>query len=200
MAALHLIDGAGEELKTPGIELLDHIRDAFGPAQKLWTVTLLHHLHERDESPWKDVRGKPLDDRGLARRLRGYGVKSRDVWEGGKTLKGYYAADFADAWNRYCGTLHPERDESDEGEEIDNKDKNLALIAPIALNSQKEAPATAPQFPPVMCAHCGREGNLLEASDGGRPVMLHERCIDEYMALGLPGFLERRDQAAGGQQ
>ena len=50
---------------------------------------LLQRLRDRDESPWKDIRGKPLDDRGLASRLKQYGIKSRDVWMAGKTKKGY---------------------------------------------------------------------------------------------------------------
>ena len=36
-------------------------------------------LHELDESPWGDLRGKPLDARGLARRLGKYGVKPKVI-------------------------------------------------------------------------------------------------------------------------
>ena len=49
-------------------------------------------------SPWKDIRGKPLDERGLAQRLKGYGIKSKTVRVEGKTAKGYAAEDFHDAW------------------------------------------------------------------------------------------------------
>ncbi len=47
------------------------------------------------------MRGKPLDQRGLARHLRQYGIKSRTVRIGEATPKGYERADFFDAWSRY---------------------------------------------------------------------------------------------------
>ena len=34
------------------------------------TAAILAALHQMDEAPWGDIRGKPLDDRGLARRLK----------------------------------------------------------------------------------------------------------------------------------
>ena len=80
---------------TNGVELLSHIREAFGDADRLATVALLDRLRERDESPWKDIHGKPLDDRGLASRLKQYGIKSKTVRVEGKTPKGYAAGDFA---------------------------------------------------------------------------------------------------------
>ena len=52
---------------TAGVELLAHVREAFGKDQHLATVTLLERLRERDESPWRDIYGKPLDDRGWRR-------------------------------------------------------------------------------------------------------------------------------------
>lgn len=115
-AAIHFIAGNREESTTPGTELLEHIRAAFGQEDKLYTTTLLNNLHERPDSPWKDIRGKPLDDRGLAKRLRGLGIKSRDVWIGNITKKGYYAADFEDNRRRYLQPLYLK---GGEGEEID---------------------------------------------------------------------------------
>jgi hypothetical protein len=101
---------AGRKKVTKGVELLAHMRDA-GAEEKLWTATLIDRLVSREESPWKDIRGKALDDRGLASRLKAFGIKSRDVWFGdggkGRTKKGYHAADFADAWKRYLPSCHP---------------------------------------------------------------------------------------------
>jgi hypothetical protein len=57
----------------------------------------------------------------------------------GKTKKGYYAADFLDTWKRYLPPAYTIRDEGDEGEEIDNKNKNLADIAPIAPTVGKDS-------------------------------------------------------------
>jgi hypothetical protein len=68
-----------------GVELLAHIREAFGDEPTLPTEVLLDRLHNRPEAPWRDTRGKPLDDRGLARRLKPFNIKSRGVRYQGRT-------------------------------------------------------------------------------------------------------------------
>jgi hypothetical protein len=65
------------------------------------TEALLARLCALDESPWGDLRGKPLDARGLARRLKPYDVRPTTVRAGEKTPKGYARADLHDAWTRY---------------------------------------------------------------------------------------------------
>jgi hypothetical protein len=100
-AAVSLVAGASERLLTTGVQLLSHTRDVFGDAEKLSTETILHRLHNLPESPWADIHGKPLNDRGLATRLRKYGVKPKTVRIGDNTLRGYVAADLADVWERY---------------------------------------------------------------------------------------------------
>ncbi len=123
---------AQDEAMTAGVQLLAHIKEAFGSEEKLWSVTIIERLCRREESPWADIRGKPLDKRGLAKRLHPYGIKSKDVWIEQKTLKGYTREDFHEAWQRYLPRQTPERNEGDEREEIDKKDKNLADIADLA--------------------------------------------------------------------
>ena len=65
------------------------------------TERLLELLHALEESPWGDLRGKPLDARGLARRLRPYEVRPTTIRVGDATPKGYRREDLADAWSRY---------------------------------------------------------------------------------------------------
>ena len=138
IAAVGLIAGAADAILSDGVELLQHIREAFGTESKVWTSALVNSLCSRDESPWKDIRGRDLGDRGLAEMLKPYGIKSRDVWVTGKTKKGYYAADFHDAWKRYLAPFpHPLSDESDESEVADNPRENIAPIAPIAPSPKK---------------------------------------------------------------
>lgn len=54
---------------------------------------------------WKrvagDIRGKPLDERGLAHRLRQYSIRSVNIQIGETRPKGYRREDFVDAWDRY---------------------------------------------------------------------------------------------------
>ena len=102
-AAVYLVRRGHENIRTSGIELLEHILEAFGEDDRLWTEKLLGHLTDRDESPWADIRGKPLTDRGLADRLRPYKIKSKQVRIGELNRQGYLAADFQDAWSRYLG-------------------------------------------------------------------------------------------------
>jgi hypothetical protein len=71
---VYLTARAKDEAQTKGVELLEHIREAFGEEEKLWTAALLKRLCDRDESPWMDIRGRPLDGRGLALRLKDYGI------------------------------------------------------------------------------------------------------------------------------
>ena len=96
--------GRGErEEKSLGIRLLADMRVVLGTAEAKTTVAILDRLHKADESPWADIRGKPLSDLGLAARLRGYGIKPQLMRFEGLTnpARAYRTKDFADAWARY---------------------------------------------------------------------------------------------------
>ena len=101
-AAVFLVRRGKEQAITTGVELLQHIREAFGEEDRLWTDKLLAHLHNRDESPWaEDGRRPALNGRRLATRLKQYGIRSKQIKIGGLNRMGYAADDFADAWKRY---------------------------------------------------------------------------------------------------
>ena len=68
------------------------------------TAAILGALHALEEAPWNDLRGKPLNERGLAVRLRQYGVQSRNVRTGEVIRKGYTREDLYDAWERYLAS------------------------------------------------------------------------------------------------
>ena len=101
-ACTAFVTGARDDTETVGTRLLGDIRDAFGDADALWTETILERLHALDEAPWGDWYGKPLDARHLAKLIKPYQAKSRDVRHDGLVRKGYYRADLRDAWNRYA--------------------------------------------------------------------------------------------------
>jgi hypothetical protein len=84
-------------LKTAGLDF-HAIAEVVGPGDPYGDA-----LHSLDESPWGDIEGKPLNDRGLAVRLRPYGVKPKVVRIGDTTHRGYTREDFHDAWLRYLG-------------------------------------------------------------------------------------------------
>jgi hypothetical protein len=114
-----------------GIRLLADTNTVFGKDDKLATFTLLERLNELDESPWGNIRGAPLDARGLANRLRRYDIHPKPVWVAGATVKGYERADFADAWDRYVslpqGSVRSVRSVSPEPAE----NQNLTLLTDL---------------------------------------------------------------------
>jgi hypothetical protein len=101
-----------------GVLLLGHVAEAFqsrdtpvSEAEKLTSAELLRILVERgDDSPWSGWWGDDIDvsrirrpAMALAKMLRRYGIKSKDMRvDAGKVVKGYYRADFTDAWRRYA--------------------------------------------------------------------------------------------------
>lgn len=105
VAAVALVADAIAGTPSLGIRLLSDIRDAFagGGDVALTTDALLTKLRGVEEGPWDDLRGKPLDARGLARRLRPYDVKPKVLRVGDSTPRGYDPSDFYDAWARYLG-------------------------------------------------------------------------------------------------
>jgi Protein of unknown function (DUF3631) len=66
------------------------------------TKVILPELCKLEAAPWGDIKGKPLSDNQLARRLRHYDIKSKNLRPHGENeCKGYLLADLADAWRRY---------------------------------------------------------------------------------------------------
>jgi hypothetical protein len=107
-AALALVARSTEQTQTSGVQLLCDLFDLFKGADKLSTETILHRLHELPESAWVDICGKALNQRGLATRLKRYGIKPKVVRIGDSTPRGYLAADLRDAWNRYVPAFRQE--------------------------------------------------------------------------------------------
>ncbi|MCL6738587.1 DUF3631 domain-containing protein [Streptomyces neyagawaensis] len=92
-----------------GIRLLTDLRDhVMIGIDRLPTVAILDRLNALDDAPWADLNGKPLDNRRLSRMLSEYvtadgdPIAPRNIKTGGSVLKGYYATDLHDAWQRYC--------------------------------------------------------------------------------------------------
>jgi hypothetical protein len=114
VAAVALVADSKEE-STPslGIRLLADLRTVFGEQDVMSTEDVLAGLHELEESPWADIQGKPLNARGLAQRVRHYGIKSTDVRVGDWNGKGYKRADLWDTWTRYLADAS--QDESSRG-------------------------------------------------------------------------------------
>ncbi|MET8420044.1 DUF3631 domain-containing protein [Streptomyces sp. NPDC005098] len=110
IACVELVNAARADDKgSLGIRLLTDLRDyVMAGIDRMPTVAILDRLCALDEAPWADMSGRPLDSRSLAKMLGEYmttdntPVKARNIKSAGTVLKGYYAADLHDAWQRYC--------------------------------------------------------------------------------------------------
>src|SRR6516164_5654016 len=101
VAAVTLVAAAADREPSLGIRLLSDLRDIFGQAEQMTTAAILERLHSLPEAPWNDLKGKQLNDRGLAFRLRQYGIKPKVIRVGDATPRGYTAEDLYDPWETY---------------------------------------------------------------------------------------------------
>lgn len=108
VAAVALVADSKRSTPSLGIRLLSDLRLIFGEGETLATEHILSELHKLEEAPWGDLRGKPLDARGLARLLRPYDVKPTNVRTLRSVVKGYRREDLHDGWQRYLPALHNE--------------------------------------------------------------------------------------------
>jgi hypothetical protein len=107
--AVTLVTASSDRAGSLGVTLLSDLRNLF-TTDRLATDDILEALHQMEESPWGDLRGKPLDARGLSRRLSKYGVKPRQMRVGDRIVRGYDLADLRDPFERY---LSPSPSDSD---------------------------------------------------------------------------------------
>jgi len=117
-AAVAIVKASKGRTPSLGIQLLRDVRRVFEKCDRdmLPTIQLLAELVRLDESPWAVIRkGEPLDARGLASRLKDYGIESKNQRdEYGAQFKGYAVGQFADAWARYV----PAGDDQDDDEGV----------------------------------------------------------------------------------
>ncbi|MFE5936032.1 DUF3631 domain-containing protein [Streptomyces sp. NPDC056470] len=114
-ACVELVNASRADDKgSLGIRLLTDLRDhVMAGIDRMPTVAVLDRLCALDEAPWADMSGRPLDSRMLAKMLGEYmtldntPIKARNIKTAGTVLKGYYALDLHDAWQRYCPPPSP---------------------------------------------------------------------------------------------
>jgi hypothetical protein len=167
---------------------LNDIRSVFGNAEEMFSKSILQALHEMAEAPWSDLKGKPLDERGLANRLRQYGVRSKTVRIGAVTLKGYARADLADLWVRYLSSAACASVTSVTSVTQSAKTREGPRV-PIHHRGSRAKASDVTDVTDVTlhegvgrtCAHCHQNGgSFCVASVAGEPIWLHVNCKDEY--------------------
>ena len=106
-SAVTLNNARAERDPSLGVQLLADCRRLFTAtnSDRLTTEALVDALINLDESPWGDLRGKSLDARGLARRLKKYDVRPGNHRFPEGILRGYRLEDMHDAWQRYLPSV-----------------------------------------------------------------------------------------------
>lgn len=104
-AAIALCKVAQDRKQSLGIRLLADLRTVFGADEKLSTADIVERLAVGagldDDAPWSDMRGKPINARGIASLLGKFGIKSKNIPVGKSRPKGYTREQLHDAWTRY---------------------------------------------------------------------------------------------------
>lgn len=165
VAAVALVADAATRPPSIGIMLLRDVRKVFRAQQmdKVHTKDILDALALMVESPWGDLRGKPLDNRALARYMAKYDVHPKDVRLGEKVAKGYDAADLHDPWSRYLGDEEPTTGQK-------------AVVEPPPVPEASATAATGATrtqlaaVPPLTEPPCRVCGNYKKLDDVGRCV------------------------------
>ena len=107
-AAVALVAESKESTPSLGIRLLADLRTVFADRDGVSTSDIVAALQELPEAPWAElVAGKPINARGLSKRLAAYGVKPKVLRVGTGTARGYARVDLVDAWTRYLPSPPP---------------------------------------------------------------------------------------------
>jgi hypothetical protein len=138
-ACVELYGGRQVDDDSTGVQLLADIREVFGHEDRLSTTVLLARLNDLDESPWCEWFGKPLASRGLARLLKPYDIRSRNIKFDERRPKGFLREQFDPAWVRYlppqtATPLHPPR-------RAENGDSQTATDYPSVADRHPRNPA-----------------------------------------------------------
>jgi Protein of unknown function (DUF3631) len=182
-AAVALVAAAREREPSLGVRLLADLRAVFeaaGNPAHMFTTAILTALHAIEESPWLDLKGKPLDDRALARRLRQYEVGSKKVRVGNATGRGYDRAELADQWSRYA-PLSPAANGT-----TGTSGTVPEWLVPDVPHVPHPAGHEGGRRQP--CAQCGEDDGRQRLHDG---VWLHAECVRFWKALEIPECLRR---------
>ena len=188
VAAVALVSESREAEASLGVRLLADLQTIFEGQQEMPSKTILGRLLELPESPWGDLHGKPLDERGLARRLRAYGVKPKTIRTNSGTPRGYSRADLEDQWLRYLPSPHKSKT---------SKTSETVPVKPVA-DVADVLPFPGDREAHRRCQHCQGHGDLVEVHYGPTTTWLHPDCTDAWRAaydeLDIPGFLDRRGE------
>ena len=137
-----MYSGNVDDDDSAGAQLLADLHDLFEAdgGNTLFTETILSALAEMEDRPWPEWKhGKPMTARQLAKLLGRYGVKSKTVWRGERSAKGYDLTDLKEHFARY---LAPQSVNPSEPQESAGFGRNQSVSEQLDL-TDKIGPETA---------------------------------------------------------
>jgi Protein of unknown function (DUF3631) len=159
-AAAALSSDAEREDDTASVQLLRDLRTIFDPpdgAPAYKTTDLIVLLAEIEESPWGDWFGKRITPQQIGKLLKPYRIRSMPVWVDGRTVRGYKAEQFADAWLRVLGVRGVRSVRSGSQSQDDLTPPNTLGEEGVRPNPFSDAAPNAPNAPNTSYAENGRE-------------------------------------------
>jgi hypothetical protein len=112
-ACVYLVNESRDSTPSLGVRLLKDLKEVFGAEKSMSTHDILFALYDIEEAPWAEMKGRPLDARGLANILKPYDIHSKTIRCATGSAKGYSRDDLWDAWQRY---LPNEKSDSSDAE------------------------------------------------------------------------------------
>ena len=164
-AAVALVAVSRDVEPSLNLRLLADLRQVFGEREAMATKTILAELCKIEDAPWSDIKGKPLNDNQLARRLRQYSVKSRTIRAGDVTPKGYVRSDLYDAWRRYL-PASPGNAATNAAADTSQAFQTVS-VAPLAATEPPQPPKAATNVAALAApvASCGGSANDRKAHE-----------------------------------
>jgi putative DNA primase/helicase len=148
---------AADSEDAPGVLLLGDLRAIFDAegGGALFTDRLLARLHDRQDRPWAEWRkDKPLTAVQLARLLRPFGIRPKQVRIGETSMKGYERTAFEDAFARYLPPLDPKHPKQVNGDSDLREVSTRNTEAPVSGGESPQTPASTG----VVSGVSGRKG------------------------------------------
>lgn len=142
-----------DEPMSLGTKLLAATQRAFGDAERLSSADLRERINKDEDAPFGRFNdGAGLDPLGVADLLRPYEIRPKQMRFGDRTLKGYEARMFRDAWQRYLGST-PEQPAIPETKTPDNhyvvsNVSNVSRYVPETTDRLFENAQTSPRDNP----------------------------------------------------
>ena len=97
------VSAASSDSNPMAVLLFDvFVQFSVAERERLFSSELVERLNTYPSRPWRDMlRGKPIDERWLARQLSPYGIRSRNMRIEGVQAKGYCQEDMVESVRRY---------------------------------------------------------------------------------------------------